>query len=168
MGGREITALLAKLYADWMTAAREGQASENAPRNVPELMLQYLFLLTRQDPENHRETMAAAKVVGWESLRQNFRPSPVRYDTLLNALGPSAKARLKSLEHNHVVLPVIGGAMLDRIRFVLAPLAEYLAALYLIEHYRDDGDAWRDLLRLADEHGPPEAIHGFLAALHDC
>jgi hypothetical protein len=55
------------------------------------------------------------------------------------------------------------------VRFNLDPVAEYLAAMYWIDHLRGDIDGWNDWIReLEAAPGYPTAIHGFLGALEDC
>ena len=62
----------------------------------------------------------------------------------------------------------------DQIRIVLDPLAEYLAALHLVErcqeHPEDDWGLFLDSIDavLADTHEPPKAIQSFLLAVRDC
>ena len=47
VGGREITLLLAKLYADQMVTAKESKADQELPKTIPDLMLCYLNELNR-------------------------------------------------------------------------------------------------------------------------
>jgi hypothetical protein len=57
----------------------------------------------------------------------------------------------------------------EQIRFGLDPLAEYLAALHLVEQNGNDEKKWRDFLARADNiPNSPTAIHGFLRAVEDC
>ena len=55
------------------------------------------------------------------------------------------------------------------IRFSLDPLAEYLAALYLVEWCGKIEDMWKEFFENAEKQsGAPEAIRGFLLAVRDC
>jgi hypothetical protein len=55
------------------------------------------------------------------------------------------------------------------VRFVLDPLAEYLAALYAIELGRSDDKQWRVFFEMVDTHSPnPSDAEEFLLALSDC
>ena len=56
----------------------------------------------------------------------------------------------------------------NKIRFALDPLAEYLAALYLVEENKDDEEKWREFLATAEEKLGKEEIKGFLLAMRDC
>jgi hypothetical protein len=61
------------------------------------------------------------------------------------------------------------GAGRDRVKFALDPLAEYLAALYLVEHYRGDEGLWQKFLADTEAaQSRPESIKGFLLAVRDC
>ena len=55
------------------------------------------------------------------------------------------------------------------INFTLDPLAEYLAALWLIETFGPDEHVWRTVLAEMDASlGAPDTIAGFILALRDC
>ena len=56
-----------------------------------------------------------------------------------------------------------------KIYFDLEPLAEYLAALYLIDSYEDQEYLWKNFLKKAqDIMDSPESIKGFLLSVKDC
>ncbi len=185
VGHRNITVLLAKLYAEQMIARKAGtttefssQLSAPLPDNIPDLMLSYLNELNRDaaagEPDNptvHED----AKIVAWECLRQNYRPAPTRRESVLaematrtGADAETVKNRLKHLEKRLRIIHTVGPAQ-DLIGFALDPLAECLAALHLVDIYTDQHPLWDDWLRQADEMpGAPEAIQGFLMAMRDC
>ena len=57
----------------------------------------------------------------------------------------------------------------NEIRYSLDPLAEYLASLYLVDTYQDNGNLWRDFLtQVHTLSGQPNSSVGFLKALHEC
>ena len=61
------------------------------------------------------------------------------------------------------------GAGKDAIRFSLDPLAEYLASLYMIEHYGNSISRWQEIIeQMQTQPGAAETIKGFLLALLDC
>ncbi|MFQ4141498.1 PBS lyase [Chlorogloeopsis sp. ULAP02] len=171
VGQRNITVLLAKLYAEQMIATKEGNAVD-LPDNIPDLMLAYLNELNRDrletEPDN-RTVQQDAKVIAWQCLKQNFRPTSAKLEDVLAALDDSdtAEARLKHLEKRLRLIQIIGAAQ-DKIRLALDPLAEYLAGLYLIDTYGSDAAAWRDFLLQADTMPDVELIKGFLLAVRDC
>jgi HEAT repeat protein len=88
---REITVLLAKLYAEQMIAVKETSSEARLPDNIPELMLQYLNELNRKVKDKKVEDRVVhevAKVIAWECLEQTFRPMPARVTRIMDRLGP--------------------------------------------------------------------------------
>ena len=177
VGQRNITVLLAKLYAEQMIAKKEG--SEGIlPDNIPDLMLSYLNELNRDVADDQPDNLLVhegAKIIAWECLKHYYRPAPAKREAILEALQAqtetdeeTAKARLKHLEKRLRIVQAIGPAQ-DQICFALDPLAECLAALHLVEQYRDDRTAWSAWLSQADTMpGAPDTIQGFLMAMRDC
>ena len=178
VGQRNITVLLAKLYAEQLIANKTGITDGYLPDNIPDLMLSYLNELNRDhnpgEPDNptvHQDS----KVLAWECLKQTFRPAPARRDSVLAEMElacgidrDAAKDRLRHLEGRLRILQTVGPAQ-DQISFSLDPLAECLAALYLVELYGNESYLWQDFLFQADSMpGAPESIQGFLLALRDC
>ncbi len=167
---RDITALLAKLYAEQMITVKEGVTGDDAPENIPELMLSYLNDLCRDagpDDPDIRGVHRAAKSIAWECLK-TLRPTPALREDVLSALGGEEKGKL--LEYLETKLKVVQtiGAGRDRIRFALDPLAEYLAGMHLVAENGEDEDRWHNFLDKVDEQeGAPEDIKGFLLALRD-
>jgi hypothetical protein len=175
---REVTVMLAKLFVDQTIAAKEGNEDIAMPHTLPELILGYVNLVNRPSafalgrlPND--VVRKAAKCVAWACIERTFRPDAVEAEKVLQSLGGSeeARAQLEALERSGIiqVLPP-----LDRVRFVLDPLAEYLAGLHLVERYseREESErkeAWRAFLEQTDRvPGAPEAITGFLLAVRDC
>lgn len=178
VGQRNITVLLAKLYAEQMIAKKEDVAEDKLPDNIPDLMLSYLNELNRDADENEPDNLTvheSAKIIAWECLKQYYHPAPAKRETILaemeSAMGinsESVKARLKHLEKRLRIVHAIGPAQ-DQICFALDPLAECLAALHLVELYGDQKSLWDDWLALAASMpGAPESIQGFLLAMRDC
>jgi HEAT repeat protein len=170
---REITVLLARLYAEQMIAGKECHSKDKLPENVPGLILEYLNQLNRkvmtklEDRVVHR----VAKTIAWECLRETYRPMSARIDSVVQLLDGQAAAsedQIRFLERSLRVVQTIGPAR-DRIRFTLDPLAEYLAALKITEDLAENEQDWRDFLAAADVvRGAPVTIKGFLLALRDC
>lgn len=177
VGQRNITVLLAKLYAEQMIARKEG-SEDNLPDNIPDLMLSYLNELNRDVAEDEPDNLIVhedAKIIAWECLKHYYRPAPAKREAILEALKAktetdeeTVKARLKHLEKRLRIVQAIGPAQ-DQICFSLDPLAECLAALHLVELYQDDRAAWEHWLIEADAMpGAPDTIQGFLMAMRDC
>jgi len=170
---RDITVLLAKLYAEQMIAAKEATTRE-LPENIPDLMLEYLNELNRnvkQKKLDDRAVHRAAKTVAWECLRDTCRPMPARIDKVVQRLDGqtvTVEDQLKFLEGSLRLVQTVGAGR-DRIRFTLDPLAEYLAALKVMEDLAENEQGWRKFLTETDlAPGAPEAIKGFLLAVRDC
>ena len=180
VGERDITVLLAKLYADQLIATEAENNTKNLPDNIPDLMLSYLnqinYQLIEKGLENHLDNLTVhqvAKVIAWECLKQTYRPTTVPLDILLKVLGEhwseeQAKTHLKYLENSLHIVETIKPSE-DQIRFSLDPLAEFLAGLYLVDLYKDNEKLWTEFLAQADaQPGAPESIKGFLQAVQDC
>ena len=173
-GGREVTPLLAKLYAEQLVALSErGEALENLPASVPDLMLSYLNNLNRDrqeadpdDPTVHR----AAAITAWECLRKTYRPGQGKKEDIRAALRTvDLSDELPAyLENRLRVIRTIAPAQ-THVQFVMDPLSEYLTGLRLVELYGNGEEKWRGFLDQADRMpGAPEAIKGFLLAVRDC
>ena len=178
VGQRNITVLLAKLYAEQMIAKEEGVSEDNLPDNIPDLMLSYLNELNRDAAEGEPDNSTLhkdAQIIAWECLRQCYHPAPAKREAILaemeaktGAESEVVKARLKHLEKRLRIVQAVGPAQ-DQICFALDPLAECLAALYLVELYRDQKELWEEWLTQADAMpGAPESIQDFLLAMRDC
>jgi len=173
VGARNVTALLAKLYAEQMISLKEEASASGLPDNIPELMLSYLNQVNRGasgDDPNDRTVQCDAKAIAWECLRRTYRPAPAKRDAILAALGGyGAESRLEYLETRLRLIQTVGAAR-DQIRFALDPLAEYLAALHLLlRQLGDEPNLWRDFLTYADSlPDAPAGIRGFLLATRDC
>ncbi|NJR15582.1 MAG: HEAT repeat domain-containing protein [Calothrix sp. CSU_2_0] len=181
VGQRNITVLLAKLYAEKLiantstiTSVQNNQVTET----VPNLMLGYLNELNRDVTEekfSDRTVHQDAKVIAWECLRETYQPGTAKREDLLAALATfnpdKPDARLDYLENNLHLIQTIGSAK-DRIKFCLDPLAEYLAGLYIVEMYENNENKWRSgFLKTADDlikNNRKDTIKGFLIAVVDC
>lgn len=170
---RDITALLAKLYAEQMITVKEGAADANAPSNIPELMLSYLNDLSRRagpGSPDIRVVHRAAKSVAWECLKKTLKPAPAPRAGVLSALcrEGDGEALLVYLEDRLKVIQTVRAGR-DQIRFAVDPLAEYLAGMHLVDEYGEDEQAWRRFLGFVNEQGgAPKDIKGFLLAVRDC
>jgi HEAT repeat protein len=169
---RNITVLLAKLFAEQMIALKEGSAEQELPDNIPDLMLSYLNELNRgataNDPDD-RTVHATARIVAWECLRATLLPKAAALGAVLTALGGSdANRRLDYLKDRLRLVRTIGPAK-DQIRFALDPLAEYLAGLHLVEDHGAAEEKWRAFLQRGEATpGGTVGIKGFLLAVRDC
>jgi HEAT repeat protein len=181
VGERDITVLLAKLYADQLVAAKEGLEAEDLPDNIPDLMLCYLNRLNDSVKEENKPdnltVHADAKAIAWECLKREYKPQSANYEDVLKAIASpnendgdkkdKAKVRLKYLEKRLRLIRTKEPGY--KVLFDLDPLAEYLASLYLVDCYGEDQEKWSEFLAEADSKlGAPEGIKGFLLAVRDC
>lgn len=172
--GRQITPLLAKLYAEELVVASlEHRALDEMPRTVPDLMLAYLNNLNRQRKENDPDNPMVhqlAKIAAWESIKRNLRPGPAPKKAtiaVMTAEGLNERS-LEYLEHRLRLIRTLPPSE-THFQFLVDPLSEYLGALRIMEQMRNQESGWRAFL--ADVEimpGSPGSIKGFLRALRDC
>ncbi len=175
VGGRKVTALLAKLYADQLITAKVEEVQQVpllTPGNIPDLMLGYLNELNRSVTDDHklsdRNVQQDAKIIAWECLKQTFRPTTANRDAVLATLGGNdAEIRLQYLETRLRLIQIIGAAH-DTMRFALDPLAEYLAAMQVLELCEKNPQFWDEFWNRVKASEHIELISGFLLALLDC
>lgn len=173
VGRRNVTVLLAKLYAEQMIASKDTASKTQLPSNIPDLMLNYLNELNRtrtEDSPDDRAVHQAAKAVAWECLREEYRPTTAMRVRVVAALVDHGitEGILKYLEERLKVIRTVGPGR-DQVGFTLDPLAEYLAALHVVEHGPKEEAAWQDFLFKADQLAMASAtISGFLLAVLDC
>jgi HEAT repeat protein len=175
--GRNITLLLAKMYADQIIAEKESPTGDEMAKTIPDLMLRYLNEINRNIGElDNRTVQRNCKAVAWECLEASFRPGSAERAAVITALRgdegdeQTAESVLDYLVNRLKVVHVSGAAE-DRIRFALDPLAEYLAGLQFIEESGGRGthQKWKAFLRKTDQMpGAPETIRSFLLAMRDC
>ena len=175
VGKRNITALFAKLYAEQMiakVAIEQDDFVDDLPLSIPDLMLGYLNELNRETTESeldNRTVQKDAKIIAWECLKKTFRPGTAKLDDVVTVLEnqDSVNARLQHLEKRLRIIQINEPAR-DKVRFALDPLAEYLAALYLVDSYGRDKDKWMEFINQAKSVKDLDTIQGFLLAVQDC
>lgn len=178
VGDREITVLIAKMYAELLVTTKEAVAGalasgDEPPRNLPDLMLKYVNSLNKQvkaDRQDIDKVSRAAKRVAWECLNQTFRPHSVKRADVVQALHSETDAeRLLKYLGERLQLIQFAGPVAGLVRFTLDPLAEYLAALYLVEECSKNENCWKEFFERAQKQpGAPKTIKDFLLAVRDC
>ncbi|KST67229.1 HEAT repeat domain-containing protein [Mastigocoleus testarum] len=177
IGERNITVLLAKLYAEQLIANVDMQQENSLPENVPSLMLGYLNEVNRDVTEDNlddRTVHQDMKAIAWECLQENYQPGNAKLNDAIDALSDMGidepEVHLDYLENRLHLIQTIGYAK-DEIRFCLDPLAEYLAGLYVVEALGDNNGKWRsDFFKQVDDlvkKGAQDNIKGFLLAVRD-
>jgi hypothetical protein len=173
VGARDITVLLAKLYAEQMITAKAGLSGATLPETIPDLMLNYVNEINRgvDSPKlEDRQVHRVAKVLAWECLKRMYRPTPAPRQAVLAALAgkPDAEAGLTYLETRLRLIQTIG-AERNHLRLTLDPLAEYLAGLHVVEACGSNVDAWGEFVAHAEaQPGAPDTIKEFLLAVREC
>jgi formylglycine-generating enzyme required for sulfatase activity len=189
VGQRNITVLLARLYAEEMIRQQQG-TGDLPSASVPDLMLSYLNQLNSKiEPANQRDRLQIQRemlVIAWECLKQTYRPIAALREAVIQALretqpgeDPTAqdKACSTNLDYLETRLRLVQTLEPgDKIRIVLDPLAEYLAATCLVDRSRrqENPEAfWQQFLESIDpilqqSNDSPQAIQGFLLAVRDC
>jgi len=169
VGDRKITALLAKLYAEQQILVRQDVAAVDLPGNIPDLMLTYLNRINRAVSEGRlgdERVREDAKTIAWMCVGSTGVPQAVARRDVVAALGDDARDHLEYYENR---LNLVGAVEPDAVRFLLDPLAEYLAGIELTDRCGGDESEWAGFLALLDT--PPFAQHnirGFLLAIRDC
>ncbi|NEQ39595.1 MAG: NACHT domain-containing protein [Okeania sp. SIO3I5] len=172
---KTITVLLAKLYAEKMINSKENNVtSEGSLDNIPDLILNHLEKLNRQGERETRSEYPTVKkdaqLIAWKCLEQNYRPSYAEREAVVQAfeqLGRNDAILCLEYFEKHLRLLKSIGFGGNKIRFALDPLAEYLAALYLVEENKDDEEKWREFLATAESKPAKEEIKSFLLAVRD-
>ena len=174
VGNRPITVLLAKQYVKLMIDRKMGFSGE-MPENVPDLMLAYLNHLNRPLPGvsspvvDQRDVHHAAKTIAWECVREALHSASAPYASISDKFGDETiGTQMITYLNEDLRLLQITGAGLDRVSFTLDPLAEYLAAIYLLEANKSEEDPWRKFLAKAAATVSSGSSSGFLRALRDC
>ncbi len=209
---RSTTVLLARMYADeiFENWEKQGRLIDHLPENIPDLILSYLDRLSaaademtasETDKQNNRERIRRdAKAIAWECLKNDYRPTDVSHEEVRNRLAvfsdkdePAEKQKdaddcLTNLEQRVRILQSTGSS--GRVKIILDPVAEYLAALYLVDnlcqgklsakHPAEQTEAqllqqWNDeffnQLEQKQRQQPPldvQGINGFLVAVYNC
>ena len=184
-----ITVLLARLYTEEMIRQQQG-SGDLPPASVQDLMLSYLNQLNGNiEPGTRRDFLQVrreALVIAWECLKQTYRPTAAWREAVIQALqvtqpaaDPDAqeKACSASLDYLETRLRLVQTLEPgNKIRLVLDPLTEYLAATWLVDRSRsqaDPEDFWQWFLDSIDpileqNNTSPATIQGFLLAVRDC
>jgi HEAT repeat protein len=171
-GKRDVTVLWAKLFIEQIIAVKTSGNIDKFPQNIPDLILEYLNRINGNISDNRPENSKIhqdLKMIAWECLKQTYRPTTALKNTVIQALGSDdAEARLKYLENRLCIIKTVSPSDTE-IRFVLDPLAEYLSAMYVVEHCGNNEQLWHEFFAQADiQQGTSEMIQGFLLAVLNC
>ncbi len=173
-GNRNLTVLLARLYADQMIAAKERLRTRPLPGNLPDLFVVRLETVNQSVSAERgldsETVLDLAQAIAGECLRERGRPDPISLASLASAL-PAVPNLLEKIAYCTHELGLLQTVELTgpTFRFTFDPVAEYLGALHLVKRLSSDESAWRECLaEMNRKPGSPSAIRSFLQALHDC
>jgi len=172
-----VTPLFVALYGRMLLQTPSRIRNEKPPRNVPELIIAYIIAVNDSILPAKRaasEVLTAAKVACWVCMLPDFIPGERDKASLLS----SPSSRQMSLDADWVVyleqrIQVLVHAGGDMVKISQDPVAEYLAAMFLVEHGDQPDDPtdpaakarWLMFLELAES--AHEKMLGFLSALRD-
>lgn len=170
-GEKEISILMAKLYAEQMIAQKQGTISNDLPNSIPELMIQSIKILHKKTPSedlDFSDVIKVAKIIAYESLNKDYRPIPASKNDVEKEL-ENVENYKKILKHLQDKLKVIEtkGIEDDKFAFKIDPLAEYLAASCMVEKNSGDKTKWKNSLKDIQKKSKINNIKGFLGAVMD-
>ena len=182
VNGKEITALLAGLYARHIMDRKDNNTVER-PQNIPELMDAYVAEMCRKvnDKTYSIQTVhPLVRKIAWHCLKNTLTPTEMPLADLVAALlqtEDGISLPVGQTDPNTVITFFVEklrllqwhGSDNSHVKFTLDPLSEYLAARYLVVHdYRDNQSQWMEFFEETKEHFKPlQSIAGFIRALDD-
>jgi HEAT repeat protein/cation transport regulator ChaB len=172
MSGADISVLFAKLYVDQVVLGKKGLTAE-VPGTIPDIALMYLNEINRAGRQRYADDRAihrAAKKVAWACVRKRYRSGRAdRIDVLIAIEDePDPEVVLRDFEQRLKLVATIGPGR-NVLVFTLDALAEYLAAMFVVEANGADLNRWREFLQHAQAvPGSREERNGFLSAVRDC
>jgi urea transport system substrate-binding protein len=168
---RTMTVLFAKMYAEQLIGIKKRGDTSYPPGDIPSLMLGYLDELNRtnMNPEfNNCAVHRVSKVIAWLCMKDTYQTSVVKRSTVIKEIGKNNERLLIHLEER-LKLVQSTGIDHDGVRFSIDPLAEYLAAFYLIGVLGGGKEKWSEFLKeLELNFSDIESTRWFLLALRDC
>lgn len=163
---KNLKPLFVKLYAKYLIHTATAGSRQHIG-SVPKLITEYLSTLDSGGTKSNPTLQKVAEICAWACMQENFFPAPVSKEAVLQAVksinhGAHALARLESLK----VIETLVAAP-DQIQFVDDPIAEYLAALHLLNS--DEAEQHWQKVHLVYRAMPnAHSIDGFLNAAFEC
>jgi urea transport system substrate-binding protein len=168
-GQGEMTVLFVTIFAEHLIGSKRDGIARELPRDIPNLMLEYLDELNRSYSEfEARDVQRCAKAIAWHCCERDLRPGIADRSVLINLLGPNSERMINHLQNNLIIIQSTN-ADHTGIRFTIDPLSEYLACFHLISKNGSDLDKWQKFFqsRPADKWKTGECA-AFLRTLRDC
>jgi hypothetical protein len=162
---RSVTPLLARLFAIQLA---KGNMSETDRLSSAEITLSYVRDLNDGAGDTGLDTRAlfsAASSLANAAVFPALQPAAILWDRAVEAVGD--ETALQVMKERLTLIQSVGLTE-DRLAFVLDPVAEYLAALYLVDRNGTDASRWRDTFEDMEQKGvDTRAAEGFLVAINE-
>lgn len=171
VGRSGITLFMAKLYAQQMIVQKTGDSSGRLPDSIPALMARSIEDLHSKTPSENldfSDVMTVSKIIAYESLKQDYRPIAANRRDIEKALENFENTRPVFNHLRRLKLIEIKGIDGNGFAFKIDPLAEYLAASYMVEKNSDSKAKWAALIKDLKLKSVKNNIRGFIVALKDC
>jgi hypothetical protein len=161
----QVTPLLVKLYVDKAVQVRQaGDSLDTLPESIPETYYEFLRAVNPQghDAENYltnEDMFRAAELLGKLSLGQDFVPKEFAKSKARDLLKSQAASfgqndPIKRLTDNNVLREAQAGSDM-LLRFVLDPIAEFLAAMAWAKECGTDESQWTELCHRVNGQSQP-------------
>ncbi len=144
VGESRVPILFAKLLAELFVAQKARDAPRSSPTNMPDLVLDYIGALNSNIQDGRmdvRDVHRSIKVLAWGCVKKNLSPTSLSLEDAVDLLGESCSEIISYLEERLQVVRLAQFSR-DRMFFSLDPVAEYFAALYLIEKLIEGDVNW--------------------------
>ncbi len=172
---RGVTPLIVTLFAEQMEERYQNpdEAQRELPKDVPSLILESLNR-SNKEPDltkgelSDREVQRLMKGIAYACLEAEFKPARRAQDEVRAVFPDEADwdNKIHYLCENLGILKVYKDLFVS-LRVSQDPVAEYLAAFFVIEAYGADEEKWADFCEAArSKPGELEEIRGFMHAVY--
>jgi formylglycine-generating enzyme required for sulfatase activity len=119
--------------------------------------------------------LQAAKAVAWECLKDNYYPAEAKYEDVIRALTELSQAENPEQDAKNLLTYLEQTLRLvqrsaNRVRIILDPVAEYLAAFQVVDYcqQQEAQKRWQQFFQTVDAKPDLGQIRGFLLAVRNC
>ena len=180
---RNITALLAKMYAELVIGNRHREINESQsnkiitnsikeknaklPKDILDLMVGYIKELNRRKDDKYisdEDVLKYFQLITRNALNNEFHLDAIEIVKVKKILGDTLGEKILDYFESKIHLIYSIGTKADCISFTVEPIAEYMAAIALIKEYSDNEEQWRKLIRQLT----CDPNMSFILALWDC
>ncbi|MHB8270253.1 transporter substrate-binding domain-containing protein [Bradyrhizobium sp.] len=176
-----VTPLFVALYGQMLDQKTGSQVARDAPRNIPDLVEEYLATINDRVSFGRRqfpEILMAAKAASWACLQPNFVPGELSGDRMLRLTNQAGRPLQREIiDYLSAKLGFLLNTRGDIFKVSQDPLAEYLAAIFLLEaasrsdpaENPNDALSWNGFVKfVADRTDSVQSLPiGFISALLD-